>query len=308
MTSTAWPSLDPRMDRERVVRIAYLAARLGYFWVADAAFMFFKRPNTARFYVASLARRGILDAFPRRNPSDPHVYRISERGLEWLADEVGCDRAELWRPTTIRRQLNVMQVRAVNRFWCSLAAAAAKHPHIRLHRFVPERQLRRMKVPSCPVVPDAMAVLRPAADGGTDAVAGSLVVVALEQDSGYERLKVWTEKTHGYLRAKRSTSFYGYRARDLVLLAVVPSRRRAVNVARAVAAAGGGSFAYLGVAAELEGGRALDAALWRAASLGMDPHASPDFSLSSILQAAPTSSAIPIRPDGDCGQISQGIP
>jgi hypothetical protein len=309
MTVAAWPFLDPRMDRERVVRIAYLAARLGYFWVADAAFMFFKRPNTARLYVASLARRGILDAFPRRNPSDPHVYRISERGLEWLADEVGCDRAELWRPTTMRRQLNVVQVRAVNRFWCSLAAAAAKHPHIRLHRFVPERQLRRMKVPSCPVVPDAVAVLRPAADGGADAVAGILVVAALEQDSGYERLKVWTEKTHGYLRAKRSSAFYGYRSRDLVLLAVVPSRRRAVNVARAVAAAGGGSFAYLGVAAELEGGRALDAALWSAAALSTDPHASPDFPLSSIVQAAArTPSAMPIRPDGDCGQISQGIP
>ena len=308
-TSAAWPFLDPRMDRERVARIAYLVAKLGYFWVADAGFMFFKRPTTARLYVASLARRGILDAFPRRNPSDPHVYRISELGLQWLVDEVGCDRADLWRPAAMRRRLNVPQVRAVNRFWCSLAAAVAKHPQTRLQRFIHERQLRRMKAPPCPVVPDAMAVLRLTANDGADAAAGRLVVVALEQDSGYERLKVWAEKTHGYLRAKRAVSFYGYRSSDLVVLAVVPSWRRAANVARTVAAAGGGSFLYVGLAVEMEGGRALDAAIWSAAKLATDPLAKPNLTLADAVQAvAGTASAIPIRPDGDLGQFSWGNP
>jgi len=302
-----WPFLDPRMDRERVVRIAYLAARLGYFWVADAAFMFFKRPTTARLYIASLARRGILDAFPRRTPSEPHVYRISERGLEWLVDEVGCDRAELWRPAAMRRRLNVAQVRAVNRFWCSLAAAATKHPHVRLHRFMPERQLRRTKSSSCPVVPDAMAMLRLAHDD--TAPARSPVVVTLEQDSGYERLKVWTEKTHGYLRAKRSSTFYGCSSRNLVVLVVVPSRRRAANVARTVAAAGGGAFVYVGLARDLEGGRALDAPVWNAAKLTTDPLVKADSSLALAVQAvAGTASATPIRPDGALGRISPEIP
>jgi hypothetical protein len=308
MTVASWPYLDPRMDRERVVRIAYLAAKLGYFWVADAGFMFFKRPTTARLYVASLARRGILDAFPRRNPSDPHAYRISERGLEWLVDEVGCDRAELWRPTAMRRQLNVVQVRAVNRFWCSLAAAATKHARIRLHRFIPERQLRRMKAPDCPVVPDAVAVFRLAAESDNEA-ADRLVAVALEQDSGFERLKVWTEKTRGYNRALRLASFYGYRAANFVVLALVPSRRRAVNVARTVVAAGGGAFAFVGLAADLERGQALDAAFWRTVDLAADALVKPDSSLAAAIEAAAgTTSATPIRPDGDLGRISQEIP
>lgn len=308
MTGAMWPFLDPRMDRERVVRIAYLAAKLGYFWVADAGFMFFKRPNTARLYVASLARRGILDAFPRRNPSDPHVYRISKRGLQWLVDDVGCDRADLWRPAAMRRRLNVPQVRAVNRFWCSLAMAAAKHPRVRLQRFIHERRLRRMKAPSCPVVPDAIAVLQLTADGGADAATGRPVVVALEQDSGYERLKVWAEKAHGYLRAKRSSSFFGYRSSDLVVLAMVPSQRRAANVARMVAAAGGGSFLYIGLVAELEGGRALDAAIWSVPKLAADSLAKPESCLGSAIQAAgETTSATPIRPDGDLGPFSKEI-
>ena len=304
MTVAAWPFLDPRMDRERVVRIAYLAARLGYFWVADAAFMFFKRLNTARLYVASLARRGILDAFPRRNPSDPHVYRISERGLEWLVDEIGCDRADLWRPSSARR-LNIPAVRATNRFWCSLASAAAEHPQVRLHRFIPESQLRRMKSPSCSVVPDAMAVMRLGAAAGPT----NLVAVAVEQDSGYERLKVWSEKIRGYLAARRLSTFYGHRSRDLVLLAILPSRRRAVNVARTVAMAGGGCFVYLGLAAELEGGHALDPVLWSAATLAADPSATAGLSLVFALEAlAGTTSAKPIRHDGDLSLISPEIP
>jgi hypothetical protein len=308
MTAAAWPYLDPRMDRERVVRIAYLAARLGYFWVADAGFMFFRRPTTARLYVASLAGRGILDAFPRRNPSDPHAYRISERGLEWLVDEVGCDRAELWRPTAMRRRLNVAQVRAVNRFWCSLAVASTKHRRIQLHRFIPERQLRRMKTPACPVVPDAIAVMR-LAESDADSATGKLVPVAIEQDSGYERLKVWAEKTRGYIRVKRSSSFYDYPSRDLVVLALVPSRRRAANVARAVGAAGAGSFTYVGLATDMERGHALEAAIWNAAKLAADPLAKPESSLLAAIRAVDgTTSAIPIRPDGDLGRISRVIP
>lgn len=307
--SKSWPFLDPRMDRERVVRIAYLAARLGYFWVADAGFMFFKRPTTARLYVASLARRGILEAFPRRNPSDPHVYRISERGLDWLVDEVGCDRAELWRPTTMRRQLNVAQVRAVNRFWCSLADAVAKHPRIQLHRFIPERQLRRMKAPDCPVVPDAIAVLRLAAAYAGIVETSKLVAVALEQDSGCERLKVWTEKTREYVRAKGLNSFYGYRPRDLVVLALVPSQRRAANVARTVVAAGGGAFVYVGLATDLERANALGAALWSAVGLAANHLAKPDLSLATAIEAVMgTTSATPIMPDGDLGQVSREIP
>ena len=209
----------------------------------------------------------------------------------------------------LRRRLNIPQVRAVNRFWCSLAAAAAKHPHVRLRRFVPERQLRRMKALSCPVVPDAMVVLQLATDhGGADAVAGTPIVVALEQDSGYERLKVWAEKAHGYLRAKHSASFYGYRSSDLVVLAMVPSRRRAANVARTVAAAGGGTFVYIGLAAELEGGCALDAAIWSAAKLAADPLAKPESCLAAAIQAASvTTSATPIRPEGDLGPFSKEI-
>jgi len=298
-----WPVLDPRMDRERVVRIAYLVAKLGYFWVADAGFMFFQRPNTARFYVASLAKRGILEPFPRRHPSDPHAYRISERGLEWLVDEIGCDRNELWRPSSTRR-LNIPAARAMNRFWCSLASAAAEHPRVRLHRFIPERQLRRMKLPSCSVVPDAMAVMRLGAAAG----ATKLAAVAVEQDSGYERLKVWSEKICGYLAAKRFSTFYGLRSCDVVLLAIVPSRRRAVNVARTVAMAGGGRFAYLGLAAELEGGHALAPVLWSAATLAADPSVAAGLSLVFALEAlAGTISAKPIRPDGDLSLISPEI-
>jgi hypothetical protein len=295
--SFTWPILDPRMDRERVVRIAYLAAKLGYFWVADAGFMFFHRPNTARLYVASIARRGILDAFPRRNPSDPHAYRISERGLEWLVGEIGCDRNELWRPSSTRR-LNIPAVRAMNRFWCSLASAAAEHPQVRLHRFVPERQLRRMKSASCSVVPDAIAIMRVAMSDSADAPA-KLVAVAVEQDSGCERLKVWSEKTRGYANAKRSPAFYGHPSGEFVLLAIVPSHRRAVNVARTVAMAAGGSFTYLGLAHELERGHALDAVLWNAAILGANPLAKPNSSLVSVAQTSISStSATPIRPDG----------
>jgi hypothetical protein len=291
------------MDRERVVRIAYLVAKLGYFWVADAGFMFFQRPNTARFYVASLAKRGILEPFPRRHPSDPHAYRISERGLEWLVDEIGCNRNELWRPTSTRR-LNIAAVRAMNRFWCSLASAAGEHPQLRLHRFVPERQLRRMKSPSCSVVPDAMAVMRLGAAGPT-----KLAAVAVEQDSGYERLKVWSEKIRGYLAAKRFATFYGHRSCDVVLLAIVPSRRRAVSVARTAAMAGGGCFTYMGLAAELESGHALDPVLWSAATLAADPSATAGLSLGFALEAlVGTTSSKPIRPDGDLSLISPEIP
>jgi hypothetical protein len=151
--------------------------------------------------------------------------------------------------------------------------------------------------------------LQLAADGGADAAAGRLVVVALEQDSGFERLKVWAEKSHGYLRAKRSASFHGYRSSELLVLAVVPSRRRAANVARTVAAAGGGAFVYLGLAAELEGGRALDAAIWNASKLAAEPLTKPESCLGSAIQAlGETPSATPIWPDGDLGAFSKEIP
>jgi len=93
------------------------------------------------------------------------------------------------------------------------------------------------------------------------------------------------------------------------VLAVVPSRRRAANVARTVAAAGSGAFFYVGLAHDLEGGRALEAPVWSAAVLAACPLAKADSSLASAVQAvAGTASATPIRPDGDLGRISQGIP
>ena len=57
-----------------------------------------------------------------------------------------------------------------------------------------------MKSAACSVVPDAMAILRVAARASADAP-DKLVAVAVEQDSGCERLKLWTEKTHGYAAA-----------------------------------------------------------------------------------------------------------
>ena len=56
-TTTAWPFLDPRMDRERVVRICYMVGRLGYFWCDDCGFIFWKQRNTDRQYPAQLVKR-----------------------------------------------------------------------------------------------------------------------------------------------------------------------------------------------------------------------------------------------------------
>ncbi|MGA7743193.1 MAG: replication-relaxation family protein [Polyangia bacterium] len=306
MTGTVngtWPFLDPRMDRERVVRICYVVARLGYFWCADCGFIFFKRKNTARQYPARLVKRGLLETFPRRSLADSHVYRVSERALEWLVDEIGCDPSDVWRPASLRR-LNVPAARAMNRFWCSLVAACEGSP-IRLHRFVPERQLRRFKAPGCPVVPDALFVLEASAEGGAEGA--SRLPWFVEQDNSTERLKVWAEKIRGYRSNLPSGRLYGMR--DWLLLVLAPTRKRAANISRTAVAAGGGDFTYVAIAAVLEGGHALDAVLWRASTLAADANAVPTDTLVSAARSTsrPTSTT-PVRPDGLSQHLSGGIP
>jgi len=297
----AWPFLDPRMDRERVVRICYMVARLGYFWSADCGFIFWKRKNTARQYPARLVKRGLLETLPRRSLADPHVYRVSERTLEWLADEVGCDPGELWRPTSLKR-LNVPAARAMNRFWCSLVAACADSP-VRLRRFLPERQLRRLKTTGCPVVPDALFALEAAESGDRFSEPCWFV----EQDNGTERLKVWAEKIRGYRSSRAGGRLYGMR--EWLLLALAPTRKRAANISRTVLAAGGGDFTFVAIAGALEGGHALDRALWRAAVLAADRNAMPSETVvSAARRLARPMSATLVRPDGGPGQLSGAIP
>jgi hypothetical protein len=112
------------------------------------------------------------------------------------------------------------------------------------------------------------------------------LAVALELDFATERLLIWRRKAEGYaaLRAGRAP-LYGFE--PWVVLAVVPSLRRARFVARAVVQGGAGRFVLLGIGDELTDGRFLDRVFRSSATLAANADALPDAALSDLLQRPP---------------------
>jgi hypothetical protein len=279
MIAASWPFLDPRKNRQKVMGLVYLISRMGWFHAADGYFLFFRSLTTARLYLADLAKKGILETAPRRNEADPHAFRISARAAEWLIDEAGCEPDEIVRPASLT-SVNVPALRARNRFWCSLVAAARATSGVTIKQFVAERQLRALKTSDVTVIPDAAVILEVAGEAGPDQgedAAPHVLAYFAELDGGTERQKIWTEKFLGYGSARRQGSLYGLT--DWRLLALLPSQRRAVHVARTAVASGGAEFTILAVSSSLERGHAFDRVVWNAVALAEDERAEPTVSL-----------------------------
>jgi hypothetical protein len=92
-------------------------------------------------------------------------------------------------------------------------------------------------------------------------------------DAGTQRSAVWRAKAGHYAALRDAGRLYGLTAWRL--LAVVPSARRAVSVAAAIASGGAGAFSFVATAANLDGGQAFAPVLWSCLELARIPSAQP---------------------------------
>lgn len=273
MRALPWTVRGARLHLPRDLDVAYSIGRMGAVTAYDVWPLHYGSVHTARTGLARLLKLGLVRTFERKDPSNPAWYSLTAHGATWVRDEVGCDDDELHLVGGIAR-MNLEALRVRNRFWSSLVVACRNAPGVELVIFRPEWELRRLRTPACPVVPDAMAVL--ADDFCSPAVGRAWM---LEFDAGTERLGIWEKKGLAYARLRHRAPLYG--ASQWSVLALTPSIRRARTVATAVARAGAGSFVFVAVTDTLEDGRALDPLLWRASSLASSDGAPPTETLRS---------------------------
>ena len=293
-----------RLTLPRDLQVAYTVGRMGAVTVADVGPLFFGAACSARWGFGRLTKLGLLRSFPRRDPSQPKWYSLTETGLAWVSEQAEVEESELRRYAGLAR-MNLAALRARNRFWASVILACRRQGRVTLELFRPERELRRAKGTDVPIVPDALLVLgdrRADAHGSAEAARCSHAFM-VELDSGSERRAVWQEKAAAYGALRGAGPLYG--AAAWTVLALVPSARRARTIAEAVVKEGAGSFTVIGLAAPLEGGAALDRLLWRATELAGTLDAPPAHSL---LDALALDSEAPERLQGPTLAEVRGAP
>jgi|GEM_PF-2598072 len=266
-----WRVSGARLHLPRDLEIAYAVGRMGAVTVADTFALWYGSPHTCRAGFGRMVRLGLLHSFPRADALAPAWFTLSHRGLEWTAEQVGCDERELRVMESVRRtNLSALSMR--NRVWTSLVLACRRLPAVRLECFQPEWELRPQAQDRFQVVPDAMVILE-----NREAQPARRHAWALELDNSTERLAVWRGKASRYAELRGTSHLYG--TIDWRLLASVPSPRRAISVATAIAESGAGAFSFLSLTRSLEGGRAFDQVLWPCLALAKEPTIAPSASL-----------------------------
>jgi len=266
-----WRVSGARLHLPRDLEIAYSVGRMGAVTIADTSALWYGSPHTCRVGFGRLARLGLLRSFPRTDPLAPAWFTLTRRGLEWTAEQAGCDERELKSMESIRR-VNLMALSMRNRIWTSLVLASRRLPSIRLGCFQPEWELRPQTPEHLHVVPDAMVSLVMG-----DVSAELRCAWALEMDNATERAAVWKTKAAQYAKIRGTGRLHG--SVDWRLLASVPSLRRAQSVATAITSSGAGAFAFVGLASSLEDGRAFDRVLWPCLTLSKALTTPPSASL-----------------------------
>jgi len=268
-----WRVSGARLHMPRDLQIVYTVGRMAVVTIADTYALWYGSPHTARFGFGRLVRLGLLRSFPRIDPLAPAWYSLTPQGLEWTAEQAGCDERELRAVAGIRR-MHLPSMR--NQLWTSVVLACRQLPSICIRRFQPEWELRPLKRDDMRVVPDAVVTL-----GAADTTSDRECSWLLELDAGTERTSVWRAKAREYVELRSAGRVYG--AGTWQLLAVVPTARRALTVAVAITAGGAGAFSYVGVIGNLVTGQAFARTLWPCLELAQVPTAPPSASITDGL-------------------------
>src|SRR5208283_2395495 len=115
-----WRVQGARLQMPRDLQIAYTVGRMGIVTIADTYALWYGSPHTARFGFGRLVRLGLLRSFPRTDPLAPAWYSLTPQGLEWAAEQAGCDERELRSVAGIRR-MHLPSMR--NQLWTSVVLA-----------------------------------------------------------------------------------------------------------------------------------------------------------------------------------------
>jgi len=271
MTSLPWRVAGARLHLPRDLEIAYVVGRMGVVTIADTYPLWYGSPHTARFGFGRLTRLGLLRPLPRPDVISPAWFTLTNRGLEWTAEQAGCDERELRAVGGIRR-MNLAAVGTRNRLWTSLVLACRENPTVRLARVQPEWELRLARTDDLDVVPDVIVSLESQAVTG-----GRRCAWMIEMDGGTQRKTVLRAKAGRYAALRSARHLYGHA--DWRLLMLVPSPRRARTVSAAVTSGGAGAFGYVGVARDLEDGHAFERRLWPCQELARSPQAKPNANI-----------------------------
>lgn len=268
-----WRVSGARLQMPRDLQIAYTVGRMAVVTIADTYPLWYGSPHTARFGFGRLVRLGLLRSFPRIDPLAPAWYSLTTQGLEWVAEQAGCNERELRAVAGIRR-MHLPSMR--NQLWTSVVLACRQLPSIRIRSFQPEWELRPLKRDDMRVVPDAVVTL-----GGSDNTNEGECSWLLELDAGTERTSVWRAKAREYVELRSSGRVYGVGAWRL--LAVVPTAKRALTVAVAITDGGAGAFSYVGLIGNLTAGQAFAQVLWPCLELAKVPTTPPSVSITDGL-------------------------
>lgn len=271
MVTLPWAVAGARLNLPRDLEIAYAIGRMGAVTIADTYALWYGSAHTCRAGFGRLARLGLIRSFPRADPLAPAWFTLTRRGLEWAAEQVGCDERELRALESVRR-VNLSALAMRNRLWASLILASRHLPSVRIGRFEPEWELRARTPEGQRLVPDAMLTLSARRPSGEP-----LAAWALEMDNATERSAVWKAKAEQYAAIGPDRRLYGIPGWRM--LASVPTGRRALTVAAAITAGGAGAFSFVAVGPTLEAGDAFAPLLWPCLVLARTPNARPSASL-----------------------------
>ena len=297
MVILPWRVSGARLHLPRDLEIGYAVGRMGVVTTSDVYRLWYGSPHTARFGFGRLMRLGLLRTFPRPNQLAPAWFSLTPRGLDWVAEQAGCDERELRAVCGIRR-MNLPAVGIRNRLWTSLVLACRANPSVRLSCVDPEWEIRRRRTDDLDVVPDAIVVL----EGKTVTVRLGCAWM-LEMDAGTQRSSVLKAKAARYAAFRDAPHLYGYA--NWRVLIMVPSERRARMAAAAFTAGGAGAFSFVAVAKSLEHGRAFGPVLWPCLEHAHSPQAKPRASLIDAIVTPESEADRQSRPEADRGFPSE---
>jgi hypothetical protein len=292
-----WRVSGARLHLPRDLEIGYAVGRMGVVTTSDVYRLWYGSPHTARFGFGRLMRLGLLRTFPRSNQLAPTWFSLTPRGLDWVAEQSGCDERELRAVCGIRR-MNLPAVGIRNRLWTSLILACRANPSAQLACVEPEWDIRRRRTADLDVVPDVIVVLKGKAV--TDRFGCAWM---LEMDAGTQRSSVLKAKAVRYAAFRDAPHLYGYA--NWRVLIMVPSERRARMAAAAFTAGGAGAFSFVAVAKSLEQGRAFGPVLWPCLELAHSPQAKPSASLIDTIVTPESEADRQGRPEADRGSPSE---
>lgn len=214
------------------------------------------RRSTVRARLLKLAKTGHLTILRPPLVSEANRYALTAKGRALVVDASGADKGELKVMTVIGRT-NLVHHDMITMARVALVLACREHPHVLLHAFHTERELRReARTAASRVIPDAIAVLAHKGDGST-------VSWAIEADTGTERHAVWRMKLRAYLTLRAAGALRGHDRWGVAV--IVPGEKRAQTILRVARGESCERFVIVATADEVREYGALGRA-WRLAS------------------------------------------